>query len=442
MLKTIANIQNANKIGVVIKAFSVSSTLNEQYHSKVLVIGGGAGGCSVAAKFVNGLGKDNVTIIEPSDKHYYQPLFTLAGGGLKTVAQAEKNMGDVLPNGAKWIKDSVAEFDPKNNTVTTARGDVVTYDILLVAVGLETRYQDIPGLLQALENYDNVGSIYSPKYAEQAFRAIRKFDKGDVVYTYPNSPVKCPGAPQKICYIHEHFLQKNGKRSNAKVTYNTSLPVIFGVKQYADALWKVAKSRNINVNLRTCLVEVHPQKNEAIFQNLDKPDEKFAVKYSVLHAVPPMGTPNALKANKDIANNMGFLTVDKLTLQHTKYPNIFGIGDCTDSPNSKTAAAVAAQCRIVYRHMRATLEGKPLTYAYDGYASCPLVTGAGKCILAEFDYSLQPLETFPIRQDREMYIMYLFKKELMPFLYWNLMLKGYWNGPAIVRKMLHLGLSK
>lgn len=234
----------------------------------------------------------------------------------------------------------------------------------------------------------------------------------------------------------------HGKRTGANVTYNTSLPVIFGVKRYADALWKVAKSRNVHVNLRTALIEVRPEKNEAVFQNLDKLDEKFTMQYSLLHAVPPMVTPAPLKQNKELSNNMGFLTLNQSTLQHTKYANVFGIGDCTDTPNSKTAAAVAAQSGVVYQHMRAFLDGKPLTYCYDGYASCPLVTSAGKCILAEFDYSLQPLETFPIRQDRESYLMYVFKKELLPFIYWNLMLKGYWNGPAIVRKMLHLGLSK
>lgn len=198
-------------------------------------------------------------------------------------------------------------------------------------------------------------------------QALEKFEKGNIVFTFPASPVKCPGAPQKICYITEHYLRRANKRQHAKIIYNTALPVIFGVKYFADALWKVVKERDIDVNLKSNLVEVLPDKNIAVFANVDNPKERHSVEvgvrsqciklawlhsvcifqYSILHATPPQSAVPALLDAKDLVNEAGFVNVDKSTLQHIKYPNIFAIGDCSSTPNSKTMAA-AGECLIVF----------------------------------------------------------------------------------------------
>lgn len=419
--------------------FFSTSDVNAAKHScRLLVVGGGAGGCTIAAKFSKQMKKDDIIILEPADKHYYQPMFTLIGGGIKKLDDSYKPMKDVLPTSAKWLKNAAVEFDPKSNTVTTDNGDIIEYDYLLVAMGLQTYYNQIPGLEDALSIPGGaVCSNYSAKYVNRTYEALKNFQSGNAIFTYPNTPVKCPGAPQKILYIAEEYFRKTGKRDKANLVYNSSLAVIFGVKKYADALWKIVKQRNINVNLRTNLIEINPDKNIAVFQNLDKPEVKTEMEYSLLHVTPPMGAPEILKKNKNLTNELGFLDVNKDTLQHTKYPNVFGIGDCTNSPNSKTAASVAAQSKIVHNNMSSVMAGNEPKMVYNGYASCPLVTGYSSCILAEFDYNLTPTETFPFSQDREMYIMYIMKKDIMPPLYWKLMLNGYWNGPGAFRKLMH-----
>lgn len=220
----------------------------------------------------------------------------------------------------------------------------------------------VPGLREALATpYGNVTSIYSSKYVNRHLQALEKFEKGNIVFTFPASPVKCPGAPQKICYITEHYLRRMNKRQNAKIIYNTALPVIFGVKYYADALWKVVKQRNIDVNLKTNLVEVLPDKNIAVFANVENPSERhnvevsrissvfylsaskiilnFFCQYSILHATPPQSAVSVLLEAKDLVNEAGFVNVDKHTLQHIKFSNVFAIGDCSSTPNSKTMAA-------------------------------------------------------------------------------------------------------
>jgi len=399
-----------------LRSFSTSATLENKERCKVLIVGGGTGGCAAAAKLSSRLGKGNVTIIEPADKHYYQPMFTLIGGGIKNLKSSYKYMKDVLPNKAKWLQENVVSFDPKNNRVMTNTNKEITYDILLVAMGLQLNYNKVPGLEEALSiPGGNVTSVYSPQYVNRHFEVLQKFKSGNIIFTYPNSPVKCPGAPQKIMYITEDYLRRNGRRSDATITYMTSLAVIFGVKPYADALWEIVKKRDINVNLRKSLTAVHHDKNIAVFQDLDHPDKITEMEYSILHAVPPMSAPTVLSQCTELVNEAGFVEVNPSTMQHKKFKNVFAIGDCSSSPNSKTAAAAAAQTPVVADHIMATLNGKELKRVYDGYASCPLVTGYKSCILAEFDYDLKPKETFPIDQTKERYTMYIMKKDFMPF---------------------------
>ncbi|KAL6441956.1 hypothetical protein ACFW04_002370 [Cataglyphis niger] len=388
----------------------------------------------MAAKLSRKLDKpDQIIILEPSDIHYYQPLFTLIGGGISSFMSSRKYMKDVLPKKAKWLKASVVEFQPDINKISTHHGDTIQYDIMIVALGLQLYWDKIPGLIEALHDSNaQVCSIYGSDTVSQVYGKIKKIESGTAIFTFPNTPVKCPGAPQKIAYIAEDYFRKHNVRNNIDVTYNTALPVIFGVKKYADSLWNVCKKRGICVNLQTNLVKINPKKKQATFEKLNS-GETSVQNYSFLHVTPPMGPPTVLKEHPILTNEAGFLCVDPKTLRHTKYSNIFGIGDCTNTPNSKTMAAIAAQGKVLYKNIIDDLAGKPMTMAYNGYASCPLVTGYNKCILAEFDYNLQPMETFPVDQGKELYFMFLLKKHFFPFIYWHLMLRGYWNGPEFFR---------
>ncbi|XP_053980330.1 sulfide:quinone oxidoreductase, mitochondrial [Hylaeus volcanicus] len=411
------------------------------HHScKVLVVGGGTGGCSMAAKFANKFKDPNkVIIVEPNEIHYYQPLFTLIGGGIRSFEDSKRPMKDVLPQQAKWLQESVMSFEPEQNQITMSNGDTVQYDVLIIAMGLQLHWEKVPGLKEGLRDHTSqVCSIYGPETVVNVFSKISRTKDGTAVFTFPSGPVKCPGAPQKILYLAEEYFRKHNVRDNIKVVYNTALPVIFGVKKYADALWGVCKRRDITVNLQTNLVEINVAAREAVFQKLDKSNETFVQKYSLLHVCPPMGPPDVLKRHSSLTNDVGFLSVDPKTLRHTKYSNIYGIGDCTSTPNSKTMAAIAAQSKVLYKNINDDLAGKPMTMAYNGYSSCPLVTGYSKCILAEFDYNLQPLETFPVNQGREYFFTFLLKAYGFPLLYWHLMLRGHWDGPEFFRKYTNM----
>ncbi|XP_066448735.1 sulfide:quinone oxidoreductase, mitochondrial [Eleutherodactylus coqui] len=405
----------------------------------VVVVGGGAGGITMSARMKRKVGAGKVAVIEPSEVHYYQPLWTLVGGGAKQLTSSVRSTSSLIPSGVKWIKSEVKGFDPDKNCIHIDDGKEIGYKYLIIALGLKLQFEKVKGLPEGF-NYPKIGSNYSVKTVEKTWKALQDFKKGNAIFTFPNTPVKCAGAPQKIMYLAEEYLRKTGKRSDANFIFNTSLGVIFGVKKYADALLQIIKERDIQVNFKHSLIEVRADKQEAVFENLDNPGETKVYQYEMLHVTPPMGPPDVL-VNSAVADAAGWVDVDKETLQHKKYPNVFGIGDCTNLPTSKTAAAVAAQSAVLDKTISLVINGKNPSTKYDGYTSCPLVTGYRKVILAEFDYNAQPLETFPIDQGKERRTMYHMKADMMPFLYWNMLLKGYWGGPAPIRKILHLGFK-
>ncbi|KAK2834496.1 hypothetical protein Q7C36_015197 [Tachysurus vachellii] len=419
--------------------FHTSSGLSSKDHYKVVVLGGGSGGIAMGARMKRKVGAEHVAIVEPSEMHYYQPMWTLVGAGSKTISASGRSTASVMPSGVKWIKSRVVKFAPKNNTVFTESGKEISYDYLVVALGLQLHYEKIKGLPEGLE-YPKIGSNYSLATVEKTWKALQNFKEGNAVFSFPNTPVKCAGAAQKIMYLTDSYMRKTGKRSKANIIYNTSLPVLFGVKKYADALWEIVKSRDLNVNLRHNLIEVRADKQEAVFANLDKPGETKVFEYEMLHVTPPMGPPTVLKGSS-LEDEGGWLDVNKETLQHKTFSNVFGIGDCTNLPTSKSAAAVAAQTAVLDRTITKVMKKEKPDKKYDGYTSCPLVTSYNTVILAEFDYDGHPLETFPVDQSKESRIMYHMKADIMPHLYWHGLLRGLWGGPGPYRKIMHLGMK-
>uniref|UniRef100_A0A8D2EUK1 Sulfide quinone oxidoreductase n=1 Tax=Theropithecus gelada TaxID=9565 RepID=A0A8D2EUK1_THEGE len=373
-------------------------------HYEVLVLGGGSGGITMAARMKRKVGAENVAVVEPSERHFYQPIWTLVGAGAKQLSSSGRPMASVIPSGVEWIKARVIELNPDKNCIHTDNDEQISYRYLIIALGIQLHYEKIKGLPEGFA-HPKIGSNYSVKTVEKTWKALQDFKEGNAIFTFPNTPVKCAGAPQKIMYLSEAYFRKvcflSGDRDEQGRRSVLALPAL---------AWGVTFS------LSKCGL------------------------YEMLHVTPPMGPPDVLKTSP-VADAAGWVDVDKETLQHKRYPNVFGIGDCTNLPTSKTAAAVAAQSGILDRTISLIMKNQTPTKKYDGYTSCPLVTGYNRVILAEFDYKAEPLETFPFDQSKERLSMYVMKADLMPFLYWNMMLRGYWGGPAILRKLFHLGMS-
>jgi sulfide:quinone oxidoreductase len=201
---------------------------------------------------------------------------------------------------------------------------------------------------------------------------------------------------------------------------------MFGVKEFSDVLVTVAARYGIEVHTSSEAVEVDPEARQVVVQD-NTTDTKETIGYDMMHVVPPQSAPDWVKACPlaDPKSPFGYVEIDKHTMQHTRYPNVFALGDAGSSPNSKTGAAVRSQAPVVAKNVLAASRGKQPDAQYDGYASCPLTTARNRMLLAEFDYTMKPTPTFPvIDTQKERYDMWLLKRYGLPAMYWNLMLKG------------------
>jgi len=390
-------------------------------HSKFLIVGGGAAGVSLAARLCAAGHAGKVTIIEPSDVHYYQPLWTLVGAGDADRESTRRSESSVIPPGAAWVKDAAAGFDPAQNSVTLKGGAKITYDWLIVALGLQLNWGAVKGLKENM-GQRGICSNYSFETVPFTWEAIRGFKGGDAVFTHPATPIKCGGAPQKIMYLADDAFRRQGVRDRAKVHFYSGEAAIFKAEHYAKALNKVIERKGLLTHFKHDLVEVRAPSQEAVFQDLDA-NKEVVQHFDLLHVTPPQGPLDVMKGSP-LANAGGWVDVDKETCRHVMHANVFSLGDCSSLPTSKTGAAIRKQVMVVLKNLLASVDGKPMPEKYDGYTSCPLTTGYGKLILAEFGYDLKPHETFPFDQSKERWSMYMFKKHLLPKMYWSGMLKG------------------
>lgn len=394
--------------------------MTEKKHT-ILIAGGGTAGLSVAARLLAADPALDVAILEPRETHDYQPLWTLVGAGVFDKEITRRPEADYIPRGATWIRDAVASFEPESNAVLTKGGDRIVYENLVVALGIQLDWKKIAGLEGHLGK-DGICSNYSFETVDSTWRFLREMREGNAVFTFPSTPIKCAGAPQKIMYLADDHLRRRGVRGKTRVVYASALPAIFGVKKYRDALEKVVARKEIETLFRHDLVEVRPKSREAVFRQLDGGGERV-LKYGLLHVVPPQSAPDVVKQSP-LASKEGWVEVDKYTTQHVRFPNVFSLGDNSSLPASRTGAAIRKQAPVTVENLLAQRAGRPLDAKYDGYASCPLVTGYGKLILAEFDYDGNPCESFPFDQAKERYSMWALKTYALPELYWNGMLQG------------------
>ncbi|WP_341254502.1 FAD/NAD(P)-binding oxidoreductase [uncultured Dietzia sp.] len=393
-------------------------------HHAILIIGGGNAGISLAARLRHA-GQEDVGLIEPSDTHYYQPLRTLVGGGCAPQEESKRSESSVIPQGVAWIKDAAVDIDPEAQTVLLGSGGRVTYDYLVVCPGIQLDWNKVPGMAEAVSS-PSASSNYVYDLAPKTWDLIKSTRSGTAIFTQPSGPIKCAGAPQKIAYLAADYWRKTGVLDDIRVVLVLPTPGMFGVPVFAEELERVVADYGIEVRKNSEMVSVDPETNTATIAD-NSAETQEDLHYTMLHMVPPQSAPDWLKATKlaDPEDPSGYVEVDKNTLQHTRYPNVFALGDAESSPNSKTGAAIRKQAPVVAKNLLAAMKGSPVAARYGGYSSCPLTTARNKMLLAEFDYTMDPVPSIPIIDTtRERRDMWYLKRYGLPTMYWNLILKG------------------
>jgi sulfide:quinone oxidoreductase len=392
-------------------------------HFQILIVGGGNAGISLAAQLIEKNPKLDIAIIDPADKHYYQPAWTLVGSGVFDINKTVREEASVIPKGVRWIPEAATGFEPEKNCVKTSGGEY-TYDFLVVCPGIQLNWASVKGLQETLGK-NNVCSNYSFNTAPYTFDCIKNLKKGKAIFHNPHTPVKCGGAPHKIMYMAADYFRKNNVLNQIDIQYWSGGTKLFAVEKYEKTLLEVCRKANIKLNFFQRLEEIDGPNKRARFVGFGENNANVEtwVDFDMIHVTPPQSAPDFIK-NSPLANAAGWVDVDKSTLQHVKYPNIFSLGDASGLPTSKTGAAIRKQAPVVVSNLLSLISLTPLIGKYNGYTSCPLLTGYGKLVLAEFDYNNQPQETFPFDQSTERWSMYMLKKEILPRMYWNFILKG------------------
>jgi sulfide:quinone oxidoreductase len=419
-------------------ASSASSSTNQH---KIVVIGGGTAGLAAANQVYNlfkaqgkTLAAGDIAIVDSNPNHDYQPGWTVVGSGLARKQDFRRPLDSLIPDYFAHIKDKAAAFEPGTNQVVLGGGSKVAYDYLIVAPGLQINWDKIKGLPEALaEQSSNVASIYSYETVDKTWNLIERFNPAagapGAVFTQPFGPVKCAGAPQKVNYMADWFWKDQGRKVPS--TFVTGMPAMFAQPYYAGHLNKIREAKGISAHFNTNLVEV--KKDSAVFDVIDGADKgsKVELEYGLLHVVPPMGPLDVIKSSP-LADSVGWVDVDQGTLQHTKFANIFALGDGSSLPTSKTAAAITGQTPVLAHNLVTLMEtGKIGNAIYDGYTSCPLFTGRGELLLAEFKYNAELAESFSAFTNQAVpnRAFYHLTKDVFPRVYFSHLVKGNWFGP-------------
>lgn len=433
--KNVAKLAGITATALLSAALLKNRASKSPARGKIVIVGGGTAGITVAARLRRALQHPDITLVEPSARHQYQPGYTLIASGVFKPERTTREEKDLIPRGVRWVQEAVVEIDPESQHVKTSGGQEIDYDYLVVAPGLQLNFKQIPGLDGNLGK-NGICSIYTHEQAARTWEMIRSFEGGNALFTAASTPIKCGGAPQKIMYLADDFWRSKGVRERSNIIFATPSDRFFGIEAYANTINRVVKRKNIEGRFGHRLVEVRPDESEAVFsvtreaRNGDKVEESREVlPYDLLHVVPPMSAPDFIQESPlsyKEGPNEGWLKVDKHTLQHPEYGNVFGAGDVMGIASNKTGAAVRKEAPVLVHNLVATMEGKdPSSFKqYTGYTSCPLITGYGKVVLAEFDYSGEPAPSFPHDSTKEKYSMWLLKVYGLPAMYWHLMLKG------------------
>lgn len=392
-------------------------------HADVVIVGGGAGGIATAASLLKRRPGLSITLVEPREAHYYQPGWTLVGGGVFDRRSTQRSMASVMPGTVNWLKTAVAGFRPDRNEILLEDGSAVRYRALVVAPGLKLDWAAIPGLPETLGK-NGVTSNYLFDMAPYTWELTQSLREGRALFTQPPMPIKCAGAPQKAMYMSCDHWRRSSSLPDIEVEFHSAGAVLFGVKEYVPALMDYVRRYGIDLNLESRLSAIDGRSRTATFTTAAG---EVTRKFDMIHVVPPQTAPDFVRESQ-IAGDGGWVDVHQETLQHARFGNIFAVGDVSSAPNAKTAAAVRKQAPVVAVNVLDLLDGKSPHAVYDGYGSCPLTVERGKIVLAEFGYGGRLQPSFPkwlIDGTKPSRLAWLLKEKLLPPIYFELMLKGH-----------------
>ncbi len=392
-------------------------------HHRVLVVGGGNGGISVAARLQR-RGIQDIAIVEPSDTHLYKPLFSHVAGGTARASITARPQADVIPKGVTWLQDAVTAIEPDSDRVVLASGRRIAYDHLIVCPGIQKDWDTIAGAAEALRT-PSVASHYEFDGAAKLSLLLRDLKDGTAVFTQPSDPASCAGASQKPMYQACDYWRAKGVLERIRVLLVVPGDTVSGIPHIDRELERSIAEYGIELRTGARLAEVDASAG-AVLVEAGGARERIA--YDVLDIVPPQSAPDWLKSSPLAVpgDPGGFVDVDPETLRHRRYANVWGLGDAAKTLNAKSGGALRKQTFVLAANLAAVLSGEAPQERYDSYTVCPYTVSRSTVVWAEFDHLGRPRPTIPFlpQMYRENRLSWIFDRHVLPWVYWNLILRG------------------
>lgn len=429
------------------KAYATTSSAK----ARVLIIGGGAAGLSMAARLSSVLETPDITLFDPSNDQFYQPGFTMIAGGIYSPNEVKRPQAGYIPSGVKWIKEKVVSIDPVTSKLKASDGNTYVYDFLVLTPGLQMNFDQVEGVSRSTLGVGNAHCMYDYQGAQNTWKALQEFSQkgGAGVFTNTFTKLKCGGAPKKIAMLTDDYCRRNKTRDKISVTYYNASKNLFDTPYYAGRLEEIFQERDLNICPQHRLTGVDTASKKVFFEKavtreVDETDEKTGlvtkvkkketspviVDYDFLHFTPPMSAPDFVREaelgwTEGSLQSGSWVMVDKNTMVHKRYPNIVSLGDVAGLPTSKTSAAIRMQVPIAVSNLVALMENRTPDALYNGYTACPIITEYGKVLMCEFDYDKKPMPTLPlIDGTHEQWVHWLLKKYVLKPMYFHGMLNG------------------
>jgi len=391
---------------------------------KLLILGAGTGGTIMANKMRQDLPRDeyDITIVDQYKTHYYQPGFLFIPFGYYKEADVIKPKNNFIPSGVNLIFAEIERIDGDNNKVLLKDGEVLKYDILIIATGTKIAPEETPGLKGELW-HKKVFDFYTLEGAKSLANFFKTWEGGELVINIADMPIKCPVAPLEFAFFADAFFIERGMRDKVNITYVTPLGGAFTKPRASKMLGSLLAEKNITLVTDFTLMEVDNE-NQKI---MDFGGQE--VRFDCLISIP-LHKGDALIERSGMADDLGFVPADKNTLQSAKFNNVFVIGDTGNFPTSKAGSVVHFQADILHENLLCFIENRPFTGSFDGHSNCYIETGHGKGALIDFNYDTEPLPgSFPfpgigpfglLKESR----MNHYGKLMFRWIYWHILLKG------------------
>jgi sulfide:quinone oxidoreductase len=398
---------------------------------KILMVRGGSGGISLAARLVREGFRRQIGLLDRSKFHYSQPRWTLVDAGKVYKSSSERSEASVILFQVEWTKNCVRKFRPNSNQLQTAKSEVIELENIIVETEHEFNFDKINGA-EGNPWKSSLISIYQYDQLESATKKIRKFRGGVAIFTLPPVPIGYAGAPQKVMYLTDEIWRQSVVREKSKNAFTRAGAVVIENKEIAAPLSEVVRRKWTQTIFNRKTVAVRPADNITVFKSIKADPSQLArtpeeLHNDLLHVASPrsahlFGRESLLASEGE--GKKCWLNFDKHSLQHKKYPNFFGIRDVTGIPNSKTEATIRKLAPVVARKGVRFLNNEKMDPTFDGLSSCPLVPRIFRVMLAMFGYEGKLLSSFPLNPTKERRNYWVPKKDLLPPIYWHGILEG------------------